>query len=369
MATNLRNENIFLNITLTQSCNLACSYCYENHKSKKVISFEDAKNILDKHLTNLSDDAYIEVDLFGGEPFVAFDRVKEIVEYAEDKKYTDHCFFCLVTNGTLVHGKIKEWLLENRNHVTCALSLDGSRESHNINRSNSFDMIDLDFFAQHYYQNPIKMTISSQTLPHLCENVIFCHTKGFEVSCNLAYGIDWSNENNVSILEEQLMKLINFYLEHPEIKICSLLGAPLEKVGNEENVDTYRQCGAGLNMVSYDIDGIAYPCQFFMPLSVGENKAIKMGEINFQDLLPRSALDGECQKCVAAAICHICYGANYSATGDIYKKDLNWCKLQKIIFKSTSYLRAKQWELGQLKSKPDEIYYTLKGIKEIQEKL
>ncbi len=194
MAINLKNENNFLNITITQSCNLACSYCYENHKSKKTISFNDAKNILDKHLIDFSDDTYIEVDLFGGEPLVAFERIKEIVEYAEDKKYTDHCFFCLVTNGTLVHGEIKKWLLEHRNHVTCALSLDGTRESHNINRSNSFDMIDLDFFANNYYQNPIKMTISADTLSHLCENIVFCHTKGFEVSCNLAYGIDWSDE-------------------------------------------------------------------------------------------------------------------------------------------------------------------------------
>lgn len=37
-----------ITITLTQSCNLKCSYCYENNKSPKVMTFNVAQQIIDK---------------------------------------------------------------------------------------------------------------------------------------------------------------------------------------------------------------------------------------------------------------------------------------------------------------------------------
>ena len=41
-----------ITITLTQSCNLKCSYCYENNKSPKVMTFNVAQQIIDKELQN-----------------------------------------------------------------------------------------------------------------------------------------------------------------------------------------------------------------------------------------------------------------------------------------------------------------------------
>ena len=77
---------------------------------------------------------------------------------------------------------------------------------HNINRSNSYDDIDLDFFLEMYPAQDVKMTISKDTLPNLAEGVIELHHKGFLVSCNLAYQIDWSAEENVEILNRELNK-------------------------------------------------------------------------------------------------------------------------------------------------------------------
>ena len=44
------------------------------------------------------------MDLFGGEPLIAFDTVKEIVEYAkeEEKKYNKEIRFTMTTNATLL---------------------------------------------------------------------------------------------------------------------------------------------------------------------------------------------------------------------------------------------------------------------------
>lgn len=358
-----------ITLTLTQFCNLNCVYCYENNKSTKTMDFNTAKRIIDYEFENIGDYTGIEFDLFGGEPFIEFDLIKQITEYT-CQKFRDfpHTIF-LTTNGTLVHGKIQEWLKKHANCVVCGLSLDGTRDMHNINRSSSFDDIDIDFFAKQYPEQNVKMTISQKTLKTLAEGVIFAHNKGFEVSCNLAYGIDWSDENNVYLLDRELHKLINFYLENPDITPCSMLSMGITNVLLDNN-NARRFCGSGISMRAYDVDGQSYPCQFFMPLSVGIEKAKKVKEIKFyEDIIPNELLDEKCKQCIINACCPNCYGSNYAATGNIYKRDDNMCRLIKVSIKACSYFYAMQWLNGQLKKNDAETQEILSSIYKIQREL
>ena len=68
-------------ITLTEACNLDCTYCYENHKSQKRISMDTVKEIILKEMTEDNGFTEVEFDLFGGEPFLEFELIKEIEEY------------------------------------------------------------------------------------------------------------------------------------------------------------------------------------------------------------------------------------------------------------------------------------------------
>lgn len=356
-------------ITLTQNCNLSCSYCYEHHKSERTIDINVAKSIIDAELAVLENDEIIEFDLFGGEPFLEFNLIKEITEYVCKNAGNKQFQIFATTNGTLVHGEIQEWLRQHTCCFVCGLSLDGTRDMHNLNRSNSYDDIDLEFFKELYPQQDVKMTISRQTLPYLSDGVIDLHNKGFLVSCNLAYQIDWSSEENISILNRELNKLIEFYLDNPDIEPCSMLEMGFTNVGAYSE-DAVRFCGAGQTMRSYDVDGKVYPCQFFMPLSVGEEKASKSKEIAFPiDIIPTELLDEKCKNCIIKSVCPNCFGANYASTGSIYKRDDNMCRLTKIILKARSYFRAKQWECGQLKGSQEEVQAILKSIVKIQEKL
>ena len=97
-------------ITLTEKCNQKpqCIYCYENHQSNKTMSFEVAKNIVDKEFEN-KEFNYIEFDFFGGEPFVAFDLLKKIFEYIKSKNSNKKWICFVTTNGTLIHNEIQTW--------------------------------------------------------------------------------------------------------------------------------------------------------------------------------------------------------------------------------------------------------------------
>ena len=148
-------------ITLTEACNLDCTYCYENHKSQKRISMDTVKEIILKEMTEDNGFTEVEFDLFGGEPFLEFELIKEIEEYFHHIVSDKHYVIFASTNGTLVHGEIKKWLLNHLDVFVCGLSYDGTNQMQNINRSNSASHIDLDFFAKYYPTQEVKMTISA----------------------------------------------------------------------------------------------------------------------------------------------------------------------------------------------------------------
>ena len=352
----------FRSITLiiTHLCNLKCSYCYEHYKSNKNMSLKTAQTIIDRELVDSS--ANIKIEFLGGEPFLQFDLIKQIVEYVEDKKRFDKVQFCTTTNGTLIHGDIQNWLLRHLGNFEISLSLDGTRAMHNANRDNSFDYIDLNFFVYNYPNSAIKMTISQDTLPNLAEGIMFCHEKGFNVHCNLAYGIDWTKRNNKYLLEKQLCNLIEFYMRNPEIRVCSLLSEPIYKISSNRN-KAIRACGAGRTMVAYDCDGDSYACQFFTPLSIGEFNAKNSQLIDFSgDEIPLDKLSKECKNCVLLPQCHLCYGANYATKGNIYHRDKYWCQLNKTIFKAKAYYYSKLFENGNLKMDAYHKFHTMKSI-------
>ena len=337
-------------LSITESCNLDCVYCYEHNKTNRTMSIDLAKTIIDNEMNSDPQFDTIEIDLFGGEAFLAFDTIKKITRFIREMSYNRKYFIFITTNGTLVHGEIQDWLRLNKDIVFCGLSLDGGRETQNYNRSNSFDLIDLDFFKELYPQQDIKMTISNDRLPFLFEDVVFCHSKGFRISNNLAYGIDWTNKKNETELKNNLLMLINYYLEHPYIEPCSLLNSGIDTLGyNNSNTVNKKWCGTGFNMRAYDIDGNKYPCQFFLPLSIGKEKAAKAKSIKFLKEIPNDLLDQKCRDCLIKELCPSCYGSNYAATGNIYIKDDGMCKLTKIIIKARAYFKFEQWKRGQLK--------------------
>lgn len=364
---NEENKEKTITLTLTNSCNLSCIYCYEENKSRDVMSFDTAKKIIDNEFCVDDHKDKIIVDLFGGEPFLQFELIKQIDDYLLHASFVKKWMMFATTNGTLIHGEIQDWLKE-RPYFVCGLSFDGNAKMQNANRSNSFDMVDLDFFKTQYPEQQIKMTVSDKSLSDLFEGVKFLHEQGFRITCNLAYGIDWSDELNKSILERELMKLIKYYIEHPEIEPCSLLETDIKQIGyNDKTPNEVRKwCGAGTQMHTYDVYGNKYPCHFFAPLSVGIEQAEKAKSIVFQDVFSRSLLDKKCQDCPLINACPTCYGSNFAESGSIYKKDDNYCALMKIIIQARSYYYANLWQLKRLNLTPIDEQALLRAIKIIQ---
>lgn len=355
-------------LVITQNCNLACTYCYEHNKTRKTMPIEIAKNIINQELT--VNDGYDEVifEFFGGEPFLEFEIIKELYDFIWDPKFTKKRLCFVSTNGTLLTSEMKQWLYPRREHIVCGLSADGTKSMHDINRCCSFDSIDFTFFKNTWPDQTVKMTISIESLPSLAEGVIFLHQKGFGVTANLAHGLDWGTSWIAETLETELEKLVQYYVDNPQISPCSMLSMCISRLGTSDVDSNKRWCGTGTHMKTYDIDGSCYPCQMFLPISSGENSE-SFVSINFQD--DTCFTDPYCNNCPIEAICPNCYGMNFNIRGNPAIRDHNLCKLMKLNALAVSKLEFMKIDKYGLSSvgEAEAQYKMLKGIDIIQNTL
>lgn len=352
-------------LLVTEDCNLRCLYCYEHHKNGKKMTFETAKAILDSSLKDAPKNVPIVIEVFGGEAFANFPLIKEIDEYIAENYGDLDIRYETTTNGTLVHGEIKEWLYARREKFFMALSLDGTEEMHDANRrfaqgNGSFHSIDIDFFAKTWNNCPAKMTVSEKNLPYLAEGVKYLDSLGFKCDATLSIGVDWDQEKNLPVLVEELNKLVEYYTENPDVQLCTMLNPDLRLVFTPID-DDYRFCGAGVDMVCFDAEGTEYPCQGFAPVSISD----KADEYrNFDERNFRFSESNICKKCPWVRLCPNCYAANLQSTGDIQKVDPNLCQFYKLCILASAKIQCLRVLQKKELSRDDQLI--LKAVSYIQ---
>ena len=332
-------------LMITRRCNLNCSYCYESHKCNDTafdMTFDTAKRILLSEFTFVqasSDFDEIEIDFMGGEPFMNFPLIKQVVEWL------DVCpppipYICFATtNGTLIE-EYKDWLFKHRKRFILGGSFDGTNEMQKTNRGSREGMsVNIKLLHTMYPDQGIHMTVSKETLPHLSVGVLSLQRKGFRVEVALAQGIDW-NISDAAEYERQLEGLAMAYLTTDRrLKPINLLSRYLGGIdGNHESIRQKKYCGSGTHMVAYDYDGKAYGCHLFTPIVLGEGAKVRE-DIPF--LCPEVVEDGFCSQCVLKSTCPTCAGFNYRYRGSIGIRDHRWCKLMLVQYKMASIFQQK----------------------------
>ncbi|MCK5062183.1 4Fe-4S cluster-binding domain-containing protein [Candidatus Parcubacteria bacterium] len=351
-------------LTITEACNLKCSYCFETEKTEKVMNIEVAKDAITYAFNNSSGFDEIEFDLFGGEPTLCKELIKKIVDWTYRQNFKKPYLFFLETNGTLVHGDFKKWLIDNSQFVYAGLSLDGTPETHNKNRSNSYAKIDIDFFLKNYPKQSIRMTVCKDTVDNLSNDIIHLHRLGFlEVVATFAHGVDWEIEKIRDVLDLELMRLCNFYLKNPGVKVCSILDMNLFNIQHRDK-KIGKWCGSGTSMVSIGIDGTKYPCHTFQSCTATEARATKLGKIDFDAIDDFS--DPACANCILEPICPNCYGMNYVKNGNILARDKQLCEIVKMRAVATSYLMGQKINKNLKQFTPSRLFQTILAIKKIQ---
>ena len=360
------------NITfiVTKDCQLACKYCYLVGKNNcERMPFEVAQKAIDYILTSrtLFPESSVVFEFIGGEPFLEIDLIDQISDYIKLRLYElNHPWFNsyrfnFSTNGILYGSpKVQNYINKNLNHVSIGITIDGTKEKHDLNRvykdgRGSYDDVvkNIPLWLKQFPGEGTKVTVSSNDLPYIKESVLHLFSLGIEqVNINCVFENIWK-ENDDQILFDQLISLADEIIEKKLYETCSCsffgdqVGGPLDCIKDNQN-----WCGAG-KMLSIDAAGNFYPCTRFAQYSLRNKKPIIIGNINdgintnllrpFLTLDRRTQSKHECLTCEAAKGCAWCQGENYDAadTETIFQRSTAICKMHKARVLANNYYQAK----------------------------
>lgn len=322
-----------LMLLVTNSCNLNCVYCYESHKTSHKMDFDTAKRAILDVFNETGFDG-VSIQFMGGEPLLAFPLIKDVSEWLWNKNIKYPYSLFAATNGTLLNEDMKVWFTANKHRISLGLSFDGDVNTQNTNRSKSASLVDLDYFRDTWPESSVKMTISTDSLKYLSENVVFLEENGFtKIKTDLAYMHGWTKQHLV-LWNEQLSLLKNYYLDSNRDMHCSLFNTPIDAILSEER--HAKRCSCGEEMSCVDWDGTIYPCQMFAPISMDSTMYNKVKDIDFADA--ENFQVQECRDCVLQSCCPGCAGCNLKFNGAINRINPFYCKAFMIqIFHTLDY--------------------------------
>lgn len=126
-------KTLSLVIAPTLACNFACPYCYEKDLPLSIMS-EDVENAIVDFINKFGETCEkLELCWEGGEPLIAFDKMKSLLNKIKSKSKLKINYQSIVTNGYLINSDVCDFLhSEGFNFVQ--ITIDGKKETHNKTR-------------------------------------------------------------------------------------------------------------------------------------------------------------------------------------------------------------------------------------------
>lgn len=350
------NKKLTYTLIMTEACNLRCKYCYINKNPKKI-----SKEVLDAFilliLKQLQEGYFIKVDIFGGEPLLAWEEVQYFINQSNKIliSYKDKLRFMLFSNAILFTEDKLIFLKSSKINVLYNFSIDGNQKCHDSSRiypdgSGSWNDVlkGIQVFNKVYGKNKNNLPIGKFMISSSNIDFVFDVVKDLDKYNNhISFGLVRENWDDESVNKYFLMinKLAEYYIENIEKEICiDLFLTPILEKQNKKN----RFCSAGLNIYGIAPNGDIYPCQRFYnnksPYILGnvftgieeDNKWV----ILFKNFTAKNML--KCNKCKDIGYEHCigqCIAALYEeSNNNIFIPNKNICKILKKNYELADYI-------------------------------
>lgn len=337
---------------ISHDCNLRCKYCFASTGDfggqRAMMSAEVGKKAIDFIISESGSRRNLEVDLFGGEPLMNFEVVKEIVDYAKSrqKEFNKNFRFTLTTNAILLNEDVKNYLNENMQNVV--LSIDGRREindkmRYRVDGTGCYDdiMPKIKDMAQSRGQDKyyVRGTFTRENLD-FSKDVLHLADEGFKqisvepVVAAKGTGYDLREEDLPVLYEEYEKLAFELVKRKKEGNGFNFFHFMIDLSQGPCIAKRLRGCGSGHEYVAVTPEGDIYPCHQF----VG-NTDFKMGNVtegklntNIQEQFKESNVytKEECSKCWAKFYC----SGGCAANAHQFNNDINipykvGCELEK----------------------------------------
>ena len=335
----------FLILQVTQSCNLRCDYCtysgqYKNRvHSGKSMTWELAKKSIDYLYNHSNEVEKVRISFYGGEPLLRFDLIKQCIEYIKEAYPERNTTYGITTNGTLLSGKIAEFLISNKFSVT--VSLDGSKKDHDSNRKfasngeGSFDTIinNIKEISKHNQEFIKNIRFNTVLNPKSDYGTVRNYFSSEDVVCDAGVGLSLmetiNHKGDISFSDEfinirrydyflLLMAMIKKLKKEAISKFMSEIKSGIDiDYTSMEDINSLNKkwhhagpCIAGAMRMFVNTDGVIYPCE----KAVETSEAMKIGEMDKgTDVSKVSKVmnigkitEKECKNCWAISWCSMC---------------------------------------------------------------
>ena len=361
---------------VTNICNYNCVYCQAQHNNqagKGKMSRETATKAVDIALQSPAQ--YLTFEFQGGEPFINFEIIKYIVEYAEERKGPKNIRYTVVSNLSMLTDEIQDFL--SKYNVGLSTSLDGSCELQNKNRpsidgTDSYAVINekLPRLKAANINVGAYKEIVDEYIKNEFDTVFIRPLTRLGKASEAWNSIGYSPEEFVEFYGNVLDYIVEKNKEgtyiaegHAVIFLNKIL-----KASPEDYMDLRSPCGGVVGQMAYYYDGNVYTCDEGRMLSEMGNDAFLLGNVYNTDyesivnsdickaILGSSCLEciPECCDCVYSPYCGVCPVVNLALNGDIFPRTPNndRCRIYKgILDKIFEYLyRNDDKEIEILKS-------------------
>ena len=244
-------------VILTDRCNFNCSYCYQN-KGIRRLDIAALTKSLRFFYPFFGKEFYL--NFYGGEPLLAFERIKQSVTYLEGLKREREkkIHYSLSTNGSLLDEHILEFLDEYGFFLL--LSFDGLAQDI-ARKKGSFDFI-VSIVPKILKKQNIRLetnsVFTSETVGYLSKSIELIAQMGVQ---NMNIGFSnrprWTSSSLVRLRGE--MALARKYFLSAYERKTDIPWTDLTK----EYKKTIYYCGAGRDQMALAADGTLWGCFLF----------------------------------------------------------------------------------------------------------
>jgi len=272
-----------LAVYLSNSCNLACSYCYVsvNQGPPVHLSIDALKRSIDYFLEKV-DGPSKKITFLGGEPFLNWPLFQDIAVYAREKGGPG-IILQTFTNGTLMSAERLEFLERYEVHTT--ISLDGRKGTNDKHRTyfkntqrSVFDDVISKIKDLPKDNLGVSLVFTHDTIGDFLGNVDYFYKMGFwRITFNPELYDVWPEEK-LEIMRAQLRGLTRYYRLILEKNMrpfqIQILYSIMENAGkNKAGLKWWHDC----HNVVLGPEGQFYACDKPLALPIGAAKDQQVG--------------------------------------------------------------------------------------------
>lgn len=321
-----------VSLSVTQHCNLKCSYCGTVNNSEKDLTLSEIRSIV-REISDLGTVA--EISLTGGEPTLRND-LPDILEYAHNLGVP----IVISSNGFLL-DKASAINMKKAGLKMCSVSIDGSQELHDrirgIHGSYQNAIEGIIRLKSECIPVRVRTTLIRQNLDCISDIIRKCvemEVEGYSLRRVLPLGKADSAYSKISVSPQQYIRAvleakelcekehIKLYISDPVL--LHVLGRTHEIQNRYGSLEIFAGCAAGIAACHIDCAGNVTPCSSLL-IGCGNIKETPLKQI-WQDSLILKRLRerdlvGRCGSCEFKYVCGGCRAAAYGTDEDLNASD------------------------------------------------